>query len=84
MAKKCPNCLKEEIKLNKRKWFGDYYSCLNCKYEWEVAQNIYIVVQYIKAMWLDQYYKDLQPSESMARFNESFSCIDATYFTIWG
>lgn len=37
MAKKCPNCLKEEIKLNKRKWFGDYYSCPNCKYEWEVA-----------------------------------------------
>tara|TARA_Y100001951_G_scaffold89390_1_gene81715 strand:+ start:22 stop:156 length:135 start_codon:yes stop_codon:yes gene_type:complete len=37
MAKKCPNCLKEKIELKKRKVFRDYYSCLDCKYDWEVA-----------------------------------------------
>ena len=37
MAKKCPNCLKEKIELKKRKWFGDYYLCTLCNYEWEVA-----------------------------------------------
>ena len=37
MAKKCPNCLKEKTELKKRKWFGDYYLCTLCNYEWEVA-----------------------------------------------
>jgi len=34
---KCPNCLKEKTELKKRKWFRDYYLCLDCKYDWEVS-----------------------------------------------